>query len=77
MEETELDIALIGLEKPIIHAHLSKESMEDFLKHIYFAEETSPDTTYTIECINIKCNFEPGNCRKKRKKHKGGNMFHK
>ena len=85
----DLDIALIGVSNNnlanntiIKDITLSKESMEEFLKHIYFAEKT-PDTTYTMECVDIKCNQpEPyksksGDWRKKSKKHKGGNMFHK
>ena len=66
----------------IENINLCKESMEEFLKHVYFAEKT-PDTTYTMDCIDIKCNQpEPyksksGDWRKKSKKHKGGNIFHK
>lgn len=61
---------------------LCKESVEEFLKHVQIKEKT-PDTTYTMECVDIKCNQpepykpKPGNWRKKSKKHKGGNIFHK
>ena len=88
-DATDLDIALIGVSNNnlanntiIKDITLSKESMEEFLKHIYFEEKT-PDTTYTMECVDIKCNqpepYKPksGDWRKKSKKHKSGNMFHK
>ena len=88
-DATDLDTISFGVSDSIL-AHntiikditLSKESIEEFLKHIYFEEKT-PDTTYTMECVDIKCNqpepYKPksGDWRKKGKKHKGGNMFHK
>ena len=78
----DLDIAHVSFGIPDNILTFTKESMEEFLKHIYFEEKT-PDTTYTTEYVDIKRNqpepYKPksGDWRKKSKKHKGGNMFHK
>ena len=78
----DLDIAHVSFGIPDNVLTFTKESMEEFLKHIYFKEKT-PDTTYTVDYVNVKCNQpEPyksksGDWRKKSKKHKDRNMFHK